>query len=354
MGADSRFSAEALIRFAADLLQKAGLDSGPAGAVARTLVEGDLLGHDTHGLALLAPYVKEIENQTMTRAGAPEVLSDRGASLLWDGRRLPGPWLVLNGIEALVPRAREYGSATLVIRRSHHIACLATYLLRATEAGFLLLLASSDPAVKSVAPHGGKRAVFTPNPIAVGIPTSGTPFLVDISSSITTNGMSARLQKAGRQFEEACMLDAEGHPSCDPGVLSTDPPGTILPLGGLTSGHKGFGLALLVEALTGGLAGHGRADPADGWGATVFMSLYDPAAFGGTDDFLRQTDWIGEACRSNPPRPGFDAVRMPGDRGFGRMREQERDGVTLHPTIPPMLDDCAKRYGMQFPAPLEN
>jgi LDH2 family malate/lactate/ureidoglycolate dehydrogenase len=164
--------------------------------------------------------------------------------------------------------------------------------------------------------------------------------------------MSARLQKAGRQFEEACMLDAEGHPSCDPGVLSTDPPGTILPLGGLTSGHKGFGLALLVEALTGGLAGHGRADPADGWGATVFMSLYDPAAFGGTDDFLRQTDWIGEACRSNPPRPGFDAVRMPGDRGLGRMREQERDGVTLHPTIPPMLDECAKRYGMQFPAPL--
>src|ERR1700716_3538422 len=166
MGADYRFSADALVRFAVDLLQKAGLDSAPAEAVARTLVEGDLLGHDTHGLALLAPYVKEIENQTMTRAGAPEVLSDRGASLLWDGRRLPGPWLVLNGIEALVPRAREYGSATLVIRRSHHIACLATYLLRATEAGFMLLLASSDPAVKSVATHGGKRADFTPKPIA--------------------------------------------------------------------------------------------------------------------------------------------------------------------------------------------
>src|SRR4030081_277784 len=77
MGADSRFSAEALIRFAADLLQKAGLDSGPAGAVARTLVEGDLLGHDTHGLALLAPYVREIENGAMTCPGAAQVLADR-------------------------------------------------------------------------------------------------------------------------------------------------------------------------------------------------------------------------------------------------------------------------------------
>ncbi|MCM2297658.1 Ldh family oxidoreductase [Rhodoferax sp.] len=354
MGATDRYASAALTRFAVELLQTVGMDAVLAEAVAQTLVEGDLMGHDTHGLALLAPYVKEIEKGTMALTGAPEVLSDHGASLLWDGRRLPGPWLVLNGIDALVPRARQYGSATLVIRRSHHIACLATYLLRATEAGFMLLLASSDPAVQSVAPHGGTRAVFTPNPIAAGIPTSTTPFLIDISSSITTNGMSARLHKAGRQFDEACMLDAEGHPSRDPGVLATNPPGTIMPLGGLSSGHKGFGLALLVEALTGGLAGHGRADPPDGWGATVFMSLYDPAAFGGTADFFRQTDWLGQACRSNPPQPGVDAVRLPGDRGLSRMKAQGRDGIVLHPTIPPMLTECAQRYDMQFPAPLEN
>jgi LDH2 family malate/lactate/ureidoglycolate dehydrogenase len=352
MGAADRFSAAALTRFAVDLLQAAGMELAPAEAVARVLVDGDLLGHDTHGLALLAPYVREIENGTMTRSGTAQVLSDRGASLMWDGRRLPGPWLVLSGIEALAPRAREYGSATLVIRRSHHIACLATYLLRATDAGLMLVLASSDPAVQSVAPHGGTRAVFTPNPIAAGIPTSDTPFLVDISSSITTNGMAARLQKAGAQFDQACMLDADGIPSRDPGVLSAQPPGTIMPLGGLDSGHKGYGMALLVEALTGGLAGHGRADPAEGWGATVFMSLYDPAAFGGTADFLRQTDWIGQACRSNPPRPGFDAVRMPGDRGLARKKEQECGGIVLHPTIVPMLKDCAQRYRMQVPEPL--
>ncbi|GAC1433649.1 MAG: Ldh family oxidoreductase [Burkholderiaceae bacterium] len=351
MAASNRFSAEALAHFAVEILQRAGMDSELAEAIARTLVEGDLLGHDTHGLALLAPYVKEIEQGTMTCSGAPGVVSDRGASLLWDGRRLPGPWLVLSGIEALVPRAREYGSATLVIRHSHHIACLATYLLRATEDGFMLLLASSDPAVQSVAPHGGTHAVFTPNPIAAGIPTSTTPFLIDISSSITTNGMSARLQKAGQLFDEACMLDAQGNPSRDPGVLSRNPPGTIMPLGGVTSGHKGFGLALLVEALTGALAGQGRADPTDGWGATVFMSLYDPNAFGGGAEFLRQTDWLGDACRKNPPRPGFNAVRMPGDRGLMRRQEQKCDGIMLHPTIPPMLEECAQRYGMQFPVP---
>jgi LDH2 family malate/lactate/ureidoglycolate dehydrogenase len=344
-----RYSADALERFACEVLCAAGMAREPAAAVARTLVEGDLLGHDTHGLALLAPYVKEIEKGAMTLSGEPEILSDRGASLLWEGRRLPGPWLVVRGIETLAPRARQYGSATLVIRRSHHIACLASYLLRATQEGMVMVLASSDPAVASVAPHGGTRAVFTPNPIAAGIPASESPFLVDISSSIKTNGMAARMQKAGRLFDEECLLDAQGNPSRDPAVLGTNPPGTIMLLGGPAAGHKGYGLALLVEALTGGLAGHGRADPADGWGATVFLSLYDPEAFGGSEAFLRQTDWIAQACRNNPPRPGADAVRMPGDRGLVLMREQREQGVRLHPTIPPMLAECAARFRVAMP-----
>ena len=352
MAAPERFAADALTGFAIELLQAAGLDHAPADAVARTLVQGDLMGHDTHGLALLAPYVKELESGGMARSGAPQVLSDRGAALLWDGQRLPGPWLVLSGLEALIPRARQYGSATLVIRRSHHIASLASYLLRATDAGLVLLLTCSDPSGQSVAPHGGTRAVFTPNPIAAGIPTSGTPFLIDVSSSITTNAMSARMHKAGQQFDEACMLDAQGQPSRDPGVLSTQPPGTILPLGGLSSGHKGFGLAVLIESLTGGLAGHGRADPSEGWGATVFMSLYDPAAFGGSADFVRQTDWLAQACRSNPPRPGVAAVRMPGDRGLARSQQQRSEGLQLHPAIAPLLRECAQRYGLSLPAPL--
>lgn len=344
-----RYSAQALRDFSQRLLQAAGLPAAPAEAVADTLVEGDLLGHDTHGLALLASYIKEIENKTMEVDGMPETLSDRGASLLWDGRRLPGPWLVRRGIDMLIPRAREFGTATLVIKRSHHIACLAAYLLRAAENGMLVTLASSDPNGASVAPYGGTQAVFTPNPIAMGIPTSGTPFLVDISASIVTNGMCGRLQKAGEQFDDECLLDAQGRPSRDPGVLSADPPGTIMPLGGTTAGHKGFGMALMIEALTGGLAGHGRTDPPEGWGATVFLSLHDPEAFGGSSAFARQTDHIGQICRDNPPRPGVAAVRMPGDRGLALRSEQQRNGIALHPTIPAMLTQCATRYGLPFP-----
>ncbi|SKC89257.1 Malate/lactate/ureidoglycolate dehydrogenase, LDH2 family [Burkholderia sp. YR290] len=349
----NRYDADALRDYARNVLGKAGLASGYADDVARTLVEGDLMGHDTHGLALLSGYVRELQAGTMTCDGKPEVVSDRAATLLWDGHRLPGPALVHAGIDALIPRVRELGSATLVIRRSHHIACLAAYLLRATESNLVMMLASSDPSVQSVAPFGGTRPLFTPNPIALGVPTSTTPILIDISSSVTTNAMSARLHQNGQLFDEPWMLDAHGDATRDPGVLFADPPGTILPLGGLSAGHKGFGLALLIEALTGGLAGFGRADPAEGWGATVFMTLYDPAALGGIEALRRQMDWLGDACRGNAPRVPHDPVRLPGDRAMARRGEQLAHGVRLRPAVVAALEACGARYGIPSLAALD-
>jgi L-lactate dehydrogenase len=255
----------------------------------------------------------------------------------------------MRAADVAIERARTYGTATVVIRRSHHIACLAAYLLRATEQGFVLLVASSDANSASVAPFGGTRAVFTPDPLAIGFPTAGDPVLVDISASITTNGMSARLRKAGQRFAHPWLLDADGHPTDDPAALYAEPPGTILPLGGLEAGHKGYGLALLVEALTGGLAGFGRADPKQGWGATVFVQALDPDAFGGREAFVRQADFIARQCRDNPPRPGVEAVRLPGERAMALRREQFARGVQLHESILPALEPWAQKFGVAPP-----
>jgi L-lactate dehydrogenase len=344
-----RYDAALLTGFAQALLTRSGLARERADAVAEVLIEGDLLGHDTHGLALLAPYLNEIERGAMTTAGEPEVLNDRPAALLWDGRRLPGPWLTQRAVDIALDRARAVGTATVVIRRSHHIACLAAYLRRATEQGMVLLVACSDPNAASVAPFGGTRAVFTPDPLAIGFPTAGDPVLVDVSASITTNGMSNRLRAEARRFAHPWLMDAGGRPTDDPAVLVAEPPGTILPLGGLDAGHKGYGLALLNEALTGGLAGHGRADPKEGWGATVFVQAFDPDAFGGSDAFLRQAECIAAQCRDNPPRPGVDKVRLPGERALARRREQLAGGVRLHPAILPALEPWAQRLGVPTP-----
>jgi LDH2 family malate/lactate/ureidoglycolate dehydrogenase len=346
------YRAEDLVAFAAALFRNAGLDEAKARTVAEVLVEGDLLGHTTHGLQLGAPYLKAAQDGSMTLDGEPEVVSARGGALCWDGRRLPGPWLVVRAIETALERAGQHGMAAVAIRESHHIACLAAYLERATSKGCMILLACSDPSEASIAPFGGLRAVFTPDPIAIGIPTDGEPILIDMSASITTNGLTGRLRKEGKRFPGAWAMTAAGEATDDPNALFTDPPGTLLPTGGREYGHKGYNLALTIEALSQGLSGHGRADRPTRWGASVYVQVMDPDAFGGTDRFLRQTGFIAEACRSNPLAPGVDAVRLPGQAGLARKRKALAEGVPLYAGIMDALAPFAEQLGVYPPRPI--
>lgn len=341
--------AVALTDFAAQLLIRSGLDADKAAVVAGVLVDGDLLGHVTHGLALLPGYLGALQDGTMAADASVRIIRDRGACAAWDGNRLPGPWLVSEGVKTGIDRARKYGSFTLAIQRSHHIACLAAYLRPATDKGMMLLIGSSDPAVASVAPYGGTRRMITPNPVAAGIPTSDRPILLDISMSTTTNAMVARTRDAGADLPHAWMLDASGRQTADPGVFFADPPGSILPLGGADLGYKGFGLGLLVEALTSGLGGHGRADPPEGWGASVYIQVMDPDAFGGRRDFLRQTDRLVELAKASPPAEGHEAVRLPGERGLQRRETQLRDGVDLALSVRQGLSEWARRLEVELP-----
>ncbi len=346
------YHAADLTSFTSALFHAAGLNAERSEVIATLLVEADLLGHNTHGLQLAPVYLKAAGEGTMSVTGEPEVITDRGAVVTWDGRRLPGVWLTAAGLDLGIERAKSHGSATVVIRRSHHIACLAAYLSKATEQGMMAIIASSDPSEHSVAPFGGRQSVFTPDPIAIGIPTNDEPILIDISASITTNGMTARLSGQGERFPGQWVLDADGNPSDDPAVVLADPPGTILPIGGVDYGHKGYGLALMIEALTQGLGGYGRADGEAGWGASVFLQVFDPDAFGGRDAFSRQTSWIAKACRDTPPRPGIDAVRLPGERAQGRKRKALADGLQLHAGIMDGLLPWAERFGVTPPTAL--
>jgi len=341
----------ALRAFASSLLDRMGLEADKCAAVADILVEGDLLGHDTHGLSLLAPYLRELDSGKMTRTGEPQVIQDKPAALTWDGRRLPGPWLVLRALDVACTRAREVGTCTVVIRRSHHIACLAAYLQRVASQGLMLLLSTSDPDNHSVAPFGGRGGAITPNPIAAGWPTARAPVMMDVSMSITTNGMVGRLNQSGGRLPGQWLVNNAGQATDDPGAVNTDPKGALLPIGGMEYGHKGYALGLLVEALTQGLAGHGRADPTEGWTAEVFVQVIDPAAFSGSCAFVRQADWTARACQAVPPVAGVDRVRLPGERALQRREAQLRDGVRLHPGTVPALEPWMTRLGVNLPSP---
>jgi LDH2 family malate/lactate/ureidoglycolate dehydrogenase len=334
----------ALRAFAIAALTKAGMPEEAALATARGLVEADLYGHTTHGLQLLADYVEEIENGTMAIDGRPQSIADHGAVACWDARRLPGLWTTSLATTEAIARAERFGIGAIALRRSHHIACLAAFLEEPARAGYLILVLSSDPGESRVAPFGGVTPVLMPDPIAAGIPRRPDPILIDVSTSITTMGMVGRARNEGRKLAGKWLQDAQGNATDDPNVVSNG--GTLLPVGGQDHGHKGFGLGLLVEALTQGLGGYGRADKPTDWGAAVTVLAIAPSRFAGEDAFLRQMDFTAALCLDSAPRDPASPVRLPGQLAVQKKRAAERDGVTLHSGIGEKLGALAARLGV--------
>ena len=347
-----RFASADLRALAAALFVRAGLAPDKSEVVSRIMVEADMLGRSTHGLALSNRYLTDIESGTVLSDGAPTVIADRGACVTWDGRMLPGIWLTEEAVKLAAARAPTYGTATVVVSNGHHIGCLAAYLRMATERGLMITVATSIPTAGCVAPFGGTRALFTTNPIAVGIPTEGDPILLDTSASVTTNNMVGKMVREGRRFDHEWLLDKDGHPSADPQVVKNG--GTILPAGGLDHGQKGYNWAIMVEALTQALPGFGRADQPASGGSGIFVQVLDPSAFGGLPAYTRQTTWLAEACRSNPPRPGIARVRVPGEQSLANRRMAEKTGIALSAGALADLKKAAERLSVEFPEPINS
>ena len=348
-----RYWSENLREFAFDLLCKKGLQAEMAKTVADILLEGDLLGHTTHGLQLLGPYLKELEAGTMTPKGEPVVLKDHGMSLLWDGNYLPGPWLVTRAIETGLERLNSYPIFTASIKQSHHIACLAAYLERVAELGFLIILTTSDPTLGAkVSPFGSQTPVYSPNPIAAGWPIKNEMVMFDTSMSTTSVGLSQRLSRQKKRLPGKWVLDADGCPTDDPSVIFQKPSGSILPLGGLELGYKGFALGLLVEALTSGLCGFGRKDKPGRWGATVFLMIVNPTAFGGGERFMEESSWIAKACLDAEPLDHKNPVRLPGQAALEKKCQYLETGIELEPGILPSLEKWSSKLGISMPRPI--
>jgi len=335
-------------RFAASLFAAAGLAPDKAASVARLLVLTDAMGRGTHGLAQGPAYLDALANGGMNKDGEPEIVRDTGPTIVWDGRYLPGLWLMERALEAAFARIAEHGVVTFAMRRSHHIGCLAALAKYATDRGCYVMLASSGPHTKFVAPFGGRQGLFSPDPFAIGFPAGASPVLFDACASLTTVSMTRAKVAAGEPFEHAWLLDSEGRPTRDPAVMEgSGPRGSLMLLGGAEAGHKGFGLALMVEALTQGLSGFGRLDAPTRWGASVFMQVIDPGAFAGRDAFAAQTGFFADQCRSSVPIDPAAPVRLPGDQAARNIAGAMERGISLPAATAAQLGQWAARLGVE-------
>lgn len=348
-----RYRAEDLKTLAERMLTAAGLAAPHAKVTAATLVEADLLGYSTHGIQFLPQYCKAIEEGSMVRDARLAVLRDDGASLVFDANHLPGPACIGEVVAEALRRSDDHEVVTAIVRRSQNTACLATYLLPVVEARRIGLIFVSSPGSSAVAPPGGAAARYSTNPMAAGFPTSGDPVLIDMATSATTNRLNERLAREGMRHSGEPMLDAGGNPTDDPTALSAG--GAIRPLGGAANEHKGFALAVMIEALSSALGGAGHAlreETGQPSGSSAFIQIIDPERFSGRNVFLREMDALAAHLLDTPARRGGDGVRIPGQRAMAARRDHLRNGVILHPAIRPHVEPVAAGYGLRFPDPV--
>ncbi len=330
------------------LFQKAGLPEPKATIVAKILLEGELLGHRTHGLHLTMPYIEHIKKKSMETQGSFEVLNETSASELWDGKYLAGPWLIDSAISKASKIASYQGVGTIVIQKSSHIGCLAAYMEEATQNGDMVIVACSDPDNATVAPFGGTTGVYSPNPLALGIPTDSEPLIIDVSMSATSNGLIHQKSKLNQTLEHPWLLTAEGKATSDPKTFFDTEPSTILPLGGLESGYKGFALGIMIEALTSALGGHGRVNEPGRWGASVFVQVINPKIFAGESYFQKEMENLKRKCLSSKLISESTPVRLPGQRGLELKKKQLSEGLSLRKDTAEGLKALASEFKLQI------
>ena len=326
----TRYPADQLTQWLVTLFEENGAARDVAETTAHILVEGDLLGHHTHGVKLANGYLNDLK--AGHASGDPQRLvidQSSPVAALFNGNYLLGPYLVQRALDHCREAAKNYGIGIVSLKRSHHIACLASYLAPLVEENLVPIIMTSDPAVASVAPYGGTERVYTPNPLAIGIPGREQPVLIDVSMSTITNGSVNKARAAGQKLDHPAILTAQGTVSDDPEDFFTPPGGSILPLGGMEFGHKGFALGLMVEALTSALSGFGRKDAPTGWGASVMVMVIDPARFGGTEAFLDETDHLARRCLNAGQVDPQQPVRLPGQSGLRRRATYLEEGIPL-------------------------
>jgi uncharacterized oxidoreductase len=342
-----------LTEFATKLFSAVGVPDDDATTVARSLVGSNLRGHDSHGVMRIPQYVGFLERGEYKTNVPLLVMHETPALIACDAQWGLGQVQAHRLLERLIPKAQTLGIAAGTLRDCGHIGRLGEYAERAALAGTLLIATVNNcGAGQRVAPPGGVEPRLGTNPLCVGVPTlqPEAPIVLDFGTSVVAEGKVRVHHINNRPVPDGWLLDHQGRPTNDPSVLYEPPLGSILPMGGPQS-YKGFGLALILDLLAGGLSGgrssHQGAPPARG-NNVMFIAL-DPTQFACALMLRSQASELAEYVRATPRAPGVEAILLPGDPERLTLMTRSKNGIALEQNHWRLLLELAHRLGIVPP-----
>jgi len=343
-----RVPIDVLQAFCDQALQQAGLNSVDAEATASVLVTTDAMGVFTHGTKLLGGYLNRLRGGGYRATGVPKIEREGPGWAIIDGDSALGQVGSMFAMRTAIAKARNVGVAYVGLRNTGHIGAAGYYASLAAREGFITQVTGND--IPSVAAPGSRGPVLGSNPFAYGVPVPGQdPILLDIATAAVAGGKVYAAHQRGEPIPANWLVDADGQPTNDGSLYPNN--ASLAPM----AGHKGYGLGLWVEVLSGILPGGAVTWQVGSW---MFDPLSQPslhnagflvldvATIASPDQYETRIKSLIEEIHAAPTAAGIDRVLLPGEREWNLRNEAQQLGILLPEDVKTKLRTVAQETGI--------
>jgi len=304
-----------------------GVSEQEASLVGDALVEANLRGQDSHGVIRIPKWTTGLEVGAISPTAKVETVRETQASAFLDGGRALGPVVAVKASEMAIAKAKSVGIGIILIRKASHIGMLGYYTEYMAKQGVIGICMTNTES--GMAPFGTIDKILGTNPLSIGVPARDFPLILDMSTSVVARGKIVVALENGEKIPLGWALNKDGDPTADPKEALE---GVLLPLGGM----KGSGLAIMVDILTGALAGQavgkdvrGTFDMQQaGTKGDMFMAI-EPSAFIDPERFLNTVESLKNQIKSAKKAKGVDRVFLPGEYEYLMRKKRIKEGIPI-------------------------
>jgi len=358
-----RVTPEPLKAFCVKVFEKLDVPTGDAEIVADNLVSADLRGISSHGVARLRRYVKGIQDGVMLARPEVKLLHQTPATALFDGGDGLGQPVSKRAMQLAIEKADKVGAGFVSVRNSNHYGIAGYYSMMALEHDMIGF--SMTNAAVLVVPTFGRNSMLGTNPISVAAPAGQErPFVLDMATSTVPRGKLEVYNRMEKPLPMGWATDETGEPTDDAARVLDNfiqlAGGGLLPLGGageLLGGHKGYGMALMVDVLAGVLPGagytnniylkdeDGKPRPAN---VGHFFGALRVDGFRPVDEFKATMDDAIRRLKTTPKAVGQERIYIHGEKEYEIADDRQVNGVILHPKVVADLKAMAGEFGVEY------
>lgn len=332
-----------------ELLIRRGINRNDAETTVEILLAADLRGVESHGVLRLTVYLERLDLGLMAKENRIQIINEKDNFVVIDGGNYLGPVAAKFAMEKAIEKAEEKTVGLALVRNNHHYGACAYYSMMALDHDMIGFTTTNTVAL--MAPTGGKKRIVGNNPFSFAAPAGKyKPFVIDIATSNVAAGKIMMARKNGKEIPLGWALNKDGEPTTN-AYEGFEGGGLLLPVGG----HKGYGMAVMLDILSGVLSGsafgtrvkalqdYGTKDPL---GTGHLMAAVNIGHIIGIDSFRDRMDELIGEIKNCSKASGVEEILVPGELEYRESEKRRKEGIPVSKAIIEDINNLGEQVGL--------